>query len=92
MTSAPGTDCTSDSYAEAPYQHRFCCRPHETAEAEFSDQLAERRDRGELNPETWPPIRDGDAFEVGAAGAPEGNPDLEPSQPAPDNVTIDDLE
>ena len=90
--SAPGTDCTPDSYDEAPYQHRFCCRPHERAEAEFSDQLAERRERGELNPETWPPIRDGDAFEVGAVGAPEGNPDAEAPQPAPDDVTIDDLE
>ena len=90
--SAPGTDCTPDSYEEAPHQHRFCCRPHERAEAEFSDQLAERRERGELNPETWPPIRDDDAFEVGAVGAPEGNPDAEPPQPAPDDVTIDDLE
>jgi hypothetical protein len=90
--SAPGKDCTSDSYDEAPHRHQFCCRPHERAEAEFSDKLAERRERGELNPETWPPIHDDDAFEVGAKGAPQGNPDAEPAEPAPDNVTLDDLE
>lgn len=90
--SSPGADCTPEAYEAAPSQHRFCCRPHEAAEAEFSDQLALRRSRGELNPETWPPIVDGDEFEVEAKGAPVGEPDSEPAEQPPENVTIDDLE
>jgi hypothetical protein len=61
-------------------------------EAEFSDELAARRARGELNPEKWPPVRDGDAFEVAAAGAPVGDPDAVPGERVPDDLTIDDLE
>jgi hypothetical protein len=90
--SAPTDACTPESYEDAPGAHRFCCRPHEVAEAEFSDQLASRRSRGELNPETWPPIRDGDAFEVGAVGAPVGDPTASPPRSVPRNLTIDDLE
>jgi hypothetical protein len=90
--SAPTAACTPESYEEAPGEHRFCCRPHEVAEAEFSDELAARRSRGELNPETWPPVVDGDAFEVAPVGAPVGDPDTQPAQPAPDDATIDDLE
>jgi hypothetical protein len=90
--SAPKLDCTPETYEAAPFQHRFCCRPHEVAEAEFSDELAARRSRGELNPETWPPIIDDDGFEVGAKGAPVGEPDAEPGPAPPENVTIDDLE
>jgi hypothetical protein len=90
--SSPGLDCTPEAYEAAPHQHRFCCRSHEAAEAEFSDQLALRRSRGELNPETWPPIVDGDEFEVEAKGAPVGEPDSEPAEQPPENVTIDDLE
>jgi hypothetical protein len=90
--SAPRSECTPESYGEAPQQHQFCCRPHEVSEAEFSDRLAERRSRGELNPQTWPPVIDEDEFEVEAKGAPEGNPDAVPPEPVPDDVTIDDLE
>lgn len=90
--SAPKPSCTPEAHENSPYEHRFCCRPHEVAEAEFSDELAERRFRGELNPETWPPVRDEDSFEVEAKGAPVGDPDAVPPEPVPDDVTIDDLE
>jgi hypothetical protein len=90
--SAPKVTCEDGSYADDPASHQFCCRPHENAEADWSDQLADRRARGELNPETWPPVVDGDAFEVGATGAPTGNVTAEPSTAPPDDVTMDDLE
>ena len=49
--SAPKPGCTTESYAEEPEEHQWRCRPHETAEAEWSDELAARRERGELNPQ-----------------------------------------
>ena len=67
-------------YADDPDGHRYCCQPHEAAEAEWSDELAERRARGELNPEVWPPVVDDDAFEVSPAGAPVGDPAAEPAE------------
>lgn len=85
-------DCTSSSYNTDPVNHQYCCRSHERAEAEWSDELAARRARGELNPQTWPPVRNADAFEVTAEGAAEGDAFADPSEPAPDNLTIDDLE
>lgn len=90
--SAPKPTCEPDSYVDDPDSHRYCCRPHEDVEADWSDQLAERRERGELNPQTWPPVVDGDAFEVPPAGAPAGTATAEPAQTPPDNVTLDDLE
>jgi hypothetical protein len=90
--SAPTPECEPDSYQLNPDAHQYCCKPHEIAEAEFSDVLAERRARGELNPQKWPPIRDDDGFEVSAAGAPIGEPDAAAPEPVPDDVTIDDLE
>ncbi|HET7385306.1 MAG TPA: hypothetical protein VFJ19_01425 [Nocardioidaceae bacterium] len=90
--SAPNPTCTAQSYAEDPVRHRWCCRPHEVAEAEWSDELAARRDRGELNPQTWPPVRDGDAFEVAAKDAPVGDVAAPPSQAPPDGLTMDDLD
>jgi hypothetical protein len=90
--SAPKDDCTSSSYDDDPADHGFCCRSHEHAEAEFSDELAARRARGELNPQVWPPVRNADSFEVAAEGSREGDPFDEPSEPAPDVLTIDDLE
>ncbi len=92
QVSAPKPDCTSSSYDDDPSSHRYCCRSHEHAEAEFSDELAARRARGELNPEAWPPVRNADAFEVKATGASEGDVFAEPSEPAPADLTIDDLE
>lgn len=91
-TSAPKTDCAPESYGEDPQAHQWCCRPHESRETEYSDQLAERRARGELNPQTWPPVRDGDAFEVSPAGAVEGDAFAAAPEPAPADQTMDDLE
>lgn len=90
--SAPKADCEPDSYETDPEKHRFCCRPHEIAEAEFSDILADRRARGELNPQTWPPIRDTDGFEVAPAGTPIGDADAIPAEPVPEDMTMDDVE
>ena len=86
--SAPKSNCTVTSYEDDPDTHRWCCRPHEVAEAEWSDTLAERRARGELNPQTWPPLIDEDRFDVGAAD--ETNEDVAPV-PVPENLTLDDL-
>lgn len=90
--SAPKLGCTDDSYPDAPDAHRWCCRSHELAEAEFSDDLAARRARGELNPQAWPPIVDGDAFEVSGASRPEGDATTVPPVAPPESVTMDDLE
>lgn len=90
--SAPKPDCTDHSYADDPVRHQYCCRPHESAEAAWSDTLAGRRARGELNPQVWPPVVDGDAFEVSAARAPRGDVTERPPEPVPDNVTMDDLD
>jgi hypothetical protein len=89
---APRPDCGQGSYAGEPQAHQYCCRPHEESEAEWSDLLAERRARGELNPQVWPPVLNADAFEVAPAGAPVGDPSARPAVPAPDDVTIDDVE
>ena len=86
--SAPKSSCTATSYEDDPDTHRWCCRPHEVAEAEWSDTLAERRARGELNPQTWPPLVDEDRFDVGTAD--ETNEDVAPV-PVPENLTLDDL-
>ena len=91
-TSAPRPDCDQNAYEEAPAAHQWCCRSHESRESEWSDKLAARRARGELNPQTWPPVRDGDAYEVSPAGAAIGNPYEGPQSPAPDDQTIDDVE
>jgi hypothetical protein len=85
---APKSSCTATSYQDDPDTHRWCCRPHEVAEAEWSDTLAERRARGELNPQTWPPLVDEDRFDVGTAD--ETNDDVNPV-PVPENLTLDDL-
>ncbi len=90
--SAPKATCRPESYAEDPDAHRYCCRPHEDSEADRADQLAERRARGELNPQAWPPVVDADAFEVTPAGAPSANTTAEPEIPVPDDMTMDDLE
>jgi hypothetical protein len=91
-TLAPKRDCTADSYEADPAGHRWCCRPHEAVEAEWSDELAGRRARGELNPQAWPPVVDGDAFEVTPTGAPIGNAAAAPATAAPDALTLDDLD
>lgn len=85
---APKATCTPDAYSADPESHTWCCRPHTVAEAEWSDTLAQRRARGELNPEVWPPLVDEERFDVGPVD--EGPPP--PPTPAPDDLTIDDLD
>jgi hypothetical protein len=87
---APRPGCGPDSYVQDPDRHQWCCRPHESSEAEWADILGGRRARGELNPETWPPLVDEERFDVGAA-ALEG-PDLQIADPVPVNLTLDDVE
>ena len=89
---APTSTCTADSYAMDPANHRWCCRSHEDAEAEWSDELAARRARGELNPEVWPPVIDSDAFDVTPASEQLPDPSAEPGQTPPDELTMDDLD
>jgi hypothetical protein len=86
--SAPKATCTPTTYAADPEGHQWCCRPHTVAEAEWSDTLAQRRARGELNPEVWPPLVDEERFDVG----PDDEGPEPPPTPAPDALTIDDLD
>ncbi|MEV0070808.1 hypothetical protein [Amycolatopsis sp. NPDC050768] len=90
--SAPKVSCDDSSYAGDPESHQYCCRPHEDAEAEWADELAARRNRGELNPQVWPPVVDTDGFEVAPAGAATGDPSDRPAEPVPEEHTIDDLD
>lgn len=91
-TLAPKDTCDAESFADDPETHQRCCRPHEVGEAEYADLLAERRANNELNPQVWPPIRDPDAFEVPAEGAPIGDATHLPGQAPPSDLTINDLE
>ncbi|WP_206064951.1 hypothetical protein [Nocardioides sp. JQ2195] len=86
---APKQACTPDSYAQDPDVHRWCCRSHAAGEAEFSDELAERRERGELNPETWPPIVDQDRFDIALDDDPA---DMVEDVPIPEGLTADDVD
>lgn len=88
---APKPDCFPDSYENDPDEHQWCCRSHEDAEAEWSDVLAERRARGELNPQAWPPVIDEDQFDTPAEGSPT-DADVVGDDPQPDDLTIDDLD
>lgn len=89
---APKATCTPQSYDQSPHEHQWCCKPHRANEGEFSDQLAERRARGELNPQAWPPVRDADGFEVSPGGLPQGDASDRPSEAAPVDLTLDDVE
>jgi hypothetical protein len=89
---APKRDCEPDDFQNHPAEHQWCCKPHEAAEAEWSDELARRRELGTLNPETWPPVEDEDGFDVVAAGDPVGDPTAVAPEAVPDGVTLDDLE
>lgn len=86
---APKPTCEPASYATDPEGHQWCCRPHVAAEAEWSDTIADRRAKGELNPEVWPPVVDQERFDL------DESTDLtettEPG-PVPDGLTLDDLE
>lgn len=86
---APKATCLPSSYETDPTSHQWCCRPHTSIEAEWSDTLAERRANGELNPQVWPPIVDEDRFDPSTGQDPAET--MEP-QPVPDSLTMDDLE
>jgi hypothetical protein len=90
--SAPKPDCTPDSYGDDPTGHQYCCKPHEASEAEWSDELAARRASGRLNPQTWPPIVDSDAFDVAAVGDDLPDPAAEPAVAPPEDLSMDDVE
>ncbi|MFK5644887.1 hypothetical protein ACI3ET_00040 [Ornithinimicrobium sp. LYQ121] len=91
-TSAPKSSCTETSYLEDPDSHAWCCRTHELGEAEYADDLAEKRANGQLNPQVWPPVIDLDEFDV--IGVEEaGAEDVD--EAAPDGreaLTMDDLD
>jgi hypothetical protein len=90
--SAPKPTCGPDSFANDPVGHRYCCRPHEDAEAEWSDKLAARRAVGNLNPQMCPPVVDDDAFEVPAAGSATEGTATTPVTVVPGDLTMDDLD
>lgn len=87
--SAPKATCTLSSFSADPEEHKWCCKPHIVSEGEWADTLAERRARGELNPEVWPPLVDEDRFDVGPNDdAPAEAPDVS----VPDDLTLDDVD
>ena len=91
-SSAPKQTCTPDSFADDPANHQWCCKPHEASEAEWSDILAGRRARGELNPQAWPPVVDSDAFDVNAADESLPDPADRPAEQPPEDLTMDDVD
>ena len=91
-SSGPRAACTPDSFSEDPANHQWCCKPHEASEAEWSDILAIRRARGELNPQAWPPVVDSDAFDVNAADETLPDPADSPAVQPPEYLTMDDVE
>jgi hypothetical protein len=91
-SSAPKQTCTATSFADDPANHQWCCKPHEASEAEFSDILAGRRARGELNPQAWPPVIDAEAFDVNPADLQLPDPTDRPAEQPPEDLSMDDLE
>ena len=91
-TSAPKPDGHDGSFAADPERHKYCCRSHESAEAEWSDELAARRERGELNPQAWPPIVDEDQFDVVPADSPTDAVVAAVVDGPAAHLTIDDLD
>lgn len=87
---APLKDCTPDSYEVDPQAHEWCCRPHEQAEAEIADWIAERRADGAMNPEAWPPVIDDDAFDIPARAPVET--EVIKADTVPAELTMDDVE
>lgn len=86
---APGPDCTPTSFAADPKAHFWCCRPHTAAESARADEDAEKRARGELNPQTWPPVVDQENFDILTSEDEEPAPD---APPMPESMTMDDLD
>jgi hypothetical protein len=92
-SSAPKKDCDEASYDADPEGHQWCCRPHEAGEAAYSDELALRRERGELNPQVWPPVIDVEEFDTPAAASPTDAAGVDVDvPPQPGNLTPDDLD
>ncbi|WP_062460817.1 hypothetical protein [Demequina soli] len=89
---APKSSCLTESYGEDPGNHQWCCKPHEVYEAEQADSIAKRRAKGELNPEVWPPVTDGDAFDALGTNEDGADAPVDDAEPMPDGLTIDDLE
>jgi hypothetical protein len=92
LSAAPRVDCTAESYGDDPSTHQWCCKSHEVSEAEWSDVLAGRRASGLLNPQTWPPIVDSDAFDVAAVGDDLPDPTEVPAVEPPEDLSMDDVE
>lgn len=86
---APTPTCTPGSYAADPDAHQWCCRPHSAVEAEWADTIAERRAKGELNPQVWPPVVDEDRFDPHDGEDPVAETE---AGPVPDHLTPDDLD
>ena len=91
-SSAPRDTCDHTSYVDDPANHQWCCKPHAASEAEWSDELAARRARGELNPQAWPPVIDSDAFDVNASDEILPDPAATPGEQPPEELSMDDLE
>jgi len=86
---APKPTCSPGDYDDDPSGHQWCCKPHEIAAAERADRNAERRARGEMNPDVWPPILDVERFPA------PGDEDLDDGEETPDQpegATWDDIE
>lgn len=92
QTNAPKAECHDGAYAGSPDEHQWCCRSHEDAEAEYADELAERRARGELNPQAWPPLLDLNQFDTAAVGTATGDHDELVAVSAAADLTTDDLD
>lgn len=90
---APKADCEPDDYINDPRNHRWCCIPHTSREAETADYFAAERAAGRMNPETWPPLSDADAFEIPVPDAPTvADVTIDPDDVVDDALTIDDLD
>ena len=88
---APKDSCDEASYLLYPEEHKYCCRPHVSAEADTSDWIAAKRDAGEMNPQAWPPVIDVEAFDQLSPNEPtDQTANVDPSD-APDGITEDDL-
>lgn len=92
-TGAPTSSCDEHTFEADRAAHRWCCRPHEKAEAETADWIADRRASGKMNPQTWPPIVDEDEFDISPTGAPTAAQEMRSVRDRPPaDLTIDDID
>jgi hypothetical protein len=88
---SPKESCNEASYLLYPEEHKYCCRPHLSAEAETSDWIATKREAGEMNPQAWPPVIDAEAFDQLSPHDPtDQTANVNPTD-IPDGLTEDDL-